>query len=142
VQIHLPVDFVVSDKMTDDANTQIVNKAHGITSGLKGLDIGPQSCATFLEVINRAQTVLWNGPMGVFEKRPFTAGSKAVLDGLIDITQKGAHSIVGGGDTASCVAKFGGDDKMTHVSTGGGASLELLEGKQLPGVVALSERHN
>jgi len=140
VQIHLPVDFVVSDQITDDAIVGYATVDQGIPKGLKGLDIGDQTIQNFSVIISRAKTVLWNGPMGVFEKLPFGKGSRAVLDCLIEITKSGASTIVGGGDTASCAQKFGGEGKVTHISTGGGASLELLEGKELPGVVALSEK--
>jgi len=142
VQIHLPVDVVVAEEISDDAQTSIalLDQNNGIPSGLKGLDIGPQTIKNYTEIISRARTVLWNGPMGVFEKRPFQEGSKAVLHSLIQITSEGASTIVGGGDTATCAIQCGGEGKVTHISTGGGASLELLEGKELPGVFALSDR--
>jgi len=143
VQIHLPVDIVVSDEISDNAHTSIavLDQENGIPTGLKGLDIGPQTIKNYTEIIMRARTVLWNGPMGVFEKKPFQEGSKAVLHALIQITEQGgAATIVGGGDTATCALQYGGEGHVTHISTGGGASLELLEGKALPGVVALSDR--
>jgi len=140
VQIHLPVDIVVAEEVSDDAQTSLVVLDQGIPNGLKGLDIGEQTIKNYTEIILRARTVLWNGPMGVFEKRPFQEGSKSVLQSLIQITSQGAATIVGGGDTATCAFQFGGEGKVTHISTGGGASLELLEGKALPGVVALSDR--
>jgi len=140
VNIHLPVDFVIAQEIKDDAVTRIVTRVEGVPEGFMGLDIGPQSIEQFINVIERANTVLWNGPMGVFERRPFTEGSKAVLATLIGTTERGASVVIGGGDTATCAINFGGEGKVTHISTGGGASLELLEGKQLPGVVALSDK--
>lgn len=140
VQIHLPVDFVCSDQISDNAQTQVLTKDQGIPSGLKGLDIGPQTEHNFNGVIDNAKTILWNGPMGVFEKEPFAHGSRSVLEALARVTANGVPTIVGGGDSASCCAKYGYEDKVTHVSTGGGASLELLEGKELPGVTALSDK--
>jgi len=105
-----------------------------------GLDIGPQSQKTFVEVVLRARTIVWNGPMGVFEFPAFAHGTKALMDSMVEATKRGATTIVGGGDTATCAAEMGAEDKLSHVSTGGGASLELMEGRELPGVKALSDK--
>ena len=106
-----------------------------------GLDIGPNTITANAEVIGRAKTIFWNGPMGVFEMKPFASGSKAMLDAIIKATSKGATSVAGGGDTVSLLGKTkGAAEKISHVSTGGGASLELVEGKELPGIKALSDK--
>jgi len=139
VKIHLPVDFVCGDKFAPDANVQIVTDKQGIPAGWEGLDCGPASRALFDEVILRAKTIVWNGPAGVFEFDAFANGTKAMAAAVATATANGATSVVGGGDTATAAKKFGVIDKVTHASTGGGASLELLEGKILPGVAALSE---
>lgn len=104
-----------------------------------GLDIGPKSIQLFREPIQRAKVIVWNGPAGVFEFENFSKGTKAIMDAVVEVTQRGATTIIGGGDTATCAAKWNTEDKVSHVSTGGGASLELLEGKVLPGVAALSD---
>jgi len=139
VKIHLPVDFVCGDKFAPDANVQIVTDKQGIPAGWEGLDCGPASRALFDEVILRAKTIVWNGPAGVFEFDAFANGTKAMAAAVATATANGATSVVGGGDTATAAKKFGVIDKVTHASTGGGASLELLEGNILPGVAALSE---
>lgn len=139
VKIHLPTDFVVADKFAKDAETKLVTEAEGIAEGWLGLDVGPASSRTFSDAVLRAKTVVWNGPMGVFEFPKFEAGTKAVMDAVVAATTKGAVTIIGGGDTATAAAKYGAEDKVSHVSTGGGASLELLEGKELPGVTALTD---
>ena len=138
VKIHLPVDYVTGQEFSADTETAVVSREEGISKGL-GLDIGPKSVELFQEVIARANIIVWNGPMGVFEMEKFAGGTKGVLEAVEKATQSGFTSIIGGGDTATCVSKFSTPDKYSHISTGGGASLELLEGKQLPGVVALSE---
>lgn len=140
VKIHLPVDFICADKFAPDANTQPATDQQGIPAGWEGLDCGPASRALFAEVIGRAKTIVWNGPPGVFEFDAFSGGSKAMADAIAAATAGGAISVVGGGDTATAAKKFGVIDKVTHASTGGGASLELLEGKALPGVAALNDK--
>lgn len=139
VQVILPTDFIAADKFDNSANTKLVTEAEGVPAGWKGLDIGPASAAAFAEVIKGAKTVVWNGPAGVFEMPKFAEGTKVLAAAMAEATGKGAVTIVGGGDTATAAENFGIVDKVSHVSTGGGASLELLEGKELPGVVALSE---
>jgi len=139
VQITLPVDFVTGDKFAEDAKVGVTTVKSGIPAGSMGLDVGPESIKAFAEVIGRAKTIVWNGPPGVFEFPNFAKGTKGMMDAVVASTQKGATSIIGGGDTATCCAKFNTEDKVSHVSTGGGASLELLEGKNLPGVAALSD---
>lgn len=136
----LPTDFVIADKFSADAKTEVVDEKTGIKDGWLGLDIGPQSAITNTEVILAAKTIILNGPMGVFEFPAFATGTIAALHAVAAATKLGgAISIVGGGDSAAAAAKFGVSRFLSHVSTGGGASLELLEGKQLPGVVALTE---
>ncbi|XP_065886243.1 phosphoglycerate kinase-like isoform X2 [Dysidea avara] len=139
IKLHLPVDFVTADKFDKDANVGAATIDSGIPNGWLGLDCGPNSISNFAVVISRAQTIVWNGPVGVFEFEKFAAATKAVMDSVVMATEKGATSIIGGGDTATAAAQFGATDKVSHVSTGGGASLELLEGKQLPGLVALTD---
>ncbi|KAG1665952.1 putative phosphoglycerate kinase [Nymphon striatum] len=139
VKIHLPVDFVTGDKFGDDANVGSATIESGVPDGWLGLDVGPKSSQLFAEAVKRAKTIVWNGPAGVFEIEAFSHGTKAVMDAVVEATKNGAVTIIGGGDTATCCAKMGTEAKVSHVSTGGGASLELLEGKVLPGVAALSE---
>lgn len=140
VKIHLPVDFVVGDKFAADATVSQATVESGIPDGCMGLDCGPETMKVFCDAILRAKTIVWNGPMGVFEFDSFAAGTKQAMDAVVEVTKKGACTIIGGGDTATCCAKWNTEDKVSHVSTGGGASLELLEGKVLPGVAALSEK--
>ena len=139
VQIHLPLDFVVADSFSPDAKTQVVSVAQGIPEGWEGLDCGPATQKNVTAVIARAKTVVWNGPLGVFEFEKFAAGTKAAMDAMVKLTATGAVTVIGGGDTATAAAKWGTDTKVTHCSTGGGASLELLEGKVLPGVASLND---
>ncbi|MGV8873360.1 MAG: phosphoglycerate kinase [Rhodococcus sp. (in: high G+C Gram-positive bacteria)] len=135
--IHLPVDIVVGDKFAADAEAKTV-KASEIPDGWMGLDIGPDSVSRFAVVLSNAKTVFWNGPAGVFEFDKFSAGTKGIAEAIIGATQKGAFSVVGGGDSAAAVRTLGlPDDGFSHISTGGGASLEYLEGKQLPGLSVL-----
>ncbi len=138
VELLLPVDVVVADKFDKDANAQTVS-IHAIPEDWMGLDIGPESVKAFQAALQGCKTVVWNGPMGVFEFDRFAVGTEAIARTLADLTQAGAITIIGGGDSVAAVEKVGLADKMTHISTGGGASLELLEGKELPGIAALSE---
>ncbi|KAM3187497.1 hypothetical protein ACTXT7_002212 [Hymenolepis weldensis] len=139
VQIHLPTDFITGDKFAEDAKVGTATVESGIPDGWMGLDCGPKSSEQFTEVIKRAKTIVWNGPAGVFEWTNFANGTKAVMDAVVEATKNGAITIIGGGDTATCCAKWKTESQVSHVSTGGGASLELLEGKTLPGVAALSD---
>ncbi|MEX1118921.1 MAG: phosphoglycerate kinase, partial [Terrimicrobiaceae bacterium] len=140
VKIHLPVDFVITDKFAPDSQTRVVTDSEGIPDGWMGLDVGPQSRILFAGVIGRARTIVWNGPAGVFEFEQFSEGTKQMGLAIAAATANGAVSVVGGGDTATAAKKFGVINQVTHASTGGGASLELLEGKSLPGVASLSEK--
>nr|ACO14839.1 Probable phosphoglycerate kinase [Caligus clemensi] len=139
VKIHLPVDFLTGDKFDKDAKVGSANLEEGIPDGWMGLDMGPKSKELLIGVIKGAKTIVWNGPAGVFEFDSFATGTKAMMDAVVEATNGGAITIIGGGDTATCCAKWNTEDKVSHVSTGGGASLELLEGKTLPGVAALSD---
>ena len=139
VRIHLPIDFVTADKFAESAATGTATLESGIPDGWMGLDIGHKSTENFKKVVLSSKTVIWNGPMGVFEWEKFAKGTRGVMDAVVEATAGGAVTIIGGGDTATCCAKFGTEDKVSHVSTGGGASLELLEGKVLPGVSALTD---
>lgn len=161
VELVLPVDYVTADKFAKDAKTGYATDSEGIPDGWMGLDCGEKSIKLFQEAVKKAKTILWNGwvpfillsllasimdrilmnlisPPGVFEFDAFSKGTKGVLDAFVEASEKGTTTIIGGGDTATVAAKFGVEDKISHVSTGGGASLELLEGKELPGVTALS----
>jgi phosphoglycerate kinase len=139
-QIHLPVDWVTGDKFGPDAKVGSATLATGIPAGLEGMDAGPESSKQFAAVIARAKTIIWNGPPGVFEFPAFEKATKAMADAIVAATAAGATTVVGGGDTATAAKKFGADKKVSHTSTGGGASLEFLEGKVLPGVAALSDK--
>lgn len=139
IKIHLPVDYVAAESFSKDAKFVAADDGSGIPDGWMGLDCGPKTTATNVAVIKNAKTILWNGPMGVFEFPNFATGTKEVLKAIIEATAAGSVSVIGGGDTATCCEQFGGEGKVSHISTGGGASLELLEGKQLPGVVALCD---
>jgi phosphoglycerate kinase len=136
VSIHLPEDSVVADKFAADAATQTC-PSDAIPDGWMGLDIGPKACGIFSEVIGKSNTILWNGPMGVFEFAAFQAGTKAIADAVASATQRGAYSLVGGGDSVAAVNQFGYTEKVSYVSTGGGAMLEYFEGKVLPGIAAV-----
>jgi len=135
----LPLDTHCADDFSSDANKQIV-KAGEIPEGFEGLDIGPETAVKYAEIIRAAGTVVWNGPMGVFEMAPFDAGTKAVADAVADATAAGAITIIGGGDSAAAVEQLGYADRVSHVSTGGGASLEMLEGKAFETVALLDEK--
>lgn len=139
VKIHLPVDFVSANAFAADAQKRLVTDKEGIPDGWMGLDIGPQTRKLFGQVIGRAQTIIWNGPPGVFEFDAFSDGTRGMAEDIAEATKTGAITVIGGGDTATAAKKFGVDKEVTHCSTGGGASLELLEGKALPGIEALSE---
>ena len=136
VNLVLGVDCVAADSFSNDANTQVV-PAGNIPEGWEGLDAGPETREKFANAIKDAKTILWNGPAGVFEFDNFTAGSRAIADAIVEATEKGAFSLVGGGDSVACVNKFGLADKVSYVSTGGGALLEAIEGKVLPGIAAI-----
>ncbi|QKS30808.1 MAG: phosphoglycerate kinase [Candidatus Accumulibacter similis] len=139
-EILLPVDFVIGDRFDANANTGTANDADGIPDGWLGLDCGPESTRIFSDAIRKARTIIWNGPAGVFEFDKFEAGTRAMAQAVVEATAAGAITVIGGGDTATAAKKYGADKKVTHSSTGGGASLEYLEGKILPGVAALSEK--
>ena len=136
VTIITPVDSVVADRFAEDAKTAIVRNADFPTD-MMGLDIGPETYKHFHQIIMDSGTILWNGPMGVFEMEPFAAGTKAIAQSVVQATQKGAFSLIGGGDSAAAIKELGFDDDVSYVSTGGGALLEYLEGQELPGVAAL-----
>ena len=138
VSIHLPEDSVIADKFDAAANTE-VRPSDAIPDGWMGLDIGPKAIGIFSEVINNSKTILWNGPMGVFEMEKFQEGTKAIALAVAAATAKGAFSLVGGGDSVAAVNKFKLADKVSYVSTGGGAMLEYFEGKVLPGIAAIKE---
>ncbi len=137
VKFLLPVDFIVADEFKNDSPSMIV-KADSIPSDKMGLDIGPESIKLFSQELENSKTIVWNGPMGVFEMDNFAKGTFAIAQVLADVTSKNAVTIIGGGDSAAAISKAGLDDKVSHVSTGGGASLKFLEGKVLPGVDALT----
>ena len=136
VKLYIASDVVAADAFSNDANTQIV-MANAIPSGWEGLDAGPESIATFKTVIENSGTILWNGPVGVFELDKFAVGSRAVADAIVAGTKKGAFSLIGGGDSVACINKFGLADDVSYISTAGGALLEYLEGKVLPGIKAI-----
>ncbi len=138
VDLLLPTDVVVADNFAADANSQTVS-IENIPDGWMGLDIGPDSVKTFQEALGECKSVIWNGPMGVFEFDKFAVGTEAIAHTLAELSKKGATTIIGGGDSVAAVEKVGLADQMSHISTGGGASLELLEGKTLPGIAALND---
>ena len=137
VQIHLPVDSIIADKFSADANAEACY-SNAIPDGWMGLDIGPEAVKTYVDVINSSKTVLWNGPMGVFEMDKFANGTKAVALALADTTTNGAFTLIGGGDSSAAIHKFHLEEKVSYVSTGGGALLEYFEGKVLPGIAAIN----
>jgi phosphoglycerate kinase len=136
VHIHIPIDVVAADSFSNDANTQIVD-VREIPDGWQGLDAGPKSLANFKEVIMNSKTILWNGPLGVFEMENFAKGTIELGNYIAESTANGAFSLVGGGDSVAAVKQFGLEEKMSYVSTGGGAMLEMLEGRVLPGIAAI-----
>lgn len=136
VQIHLPVDVVAADAFSNEANTQIVD-VYNIPEGWQGLDVGPKSLEALKDVIKNSKTILWNGPLGVFELEKFAEGTITLGNFIAEATKNGAFSLVGGGDSVAAVKQFGLEPKMSYVSTGGGAMLEMLEGKTLPGIAAI-----
>ncbi len=136
VNLVLGTDCVAGDKFSNDANTQVVSVME-IPDGWEGMDAGPETRKSFADVIRNAKTILWNGPAGVFEFDNFTAGSRAIAEAIVEATNNGAFSLVGGGDSVACVNKFGLADEVSYVSTGGGALLEAIEGKILPGIAAI-----
>lgn len=138
VKLILPTDSIIADNFAADANSDVA-KNDDIKEGWMGLDIGPESVEVYKDVVANSKTILWNGPMGVFEMEKFEKGTKAVAEAVVEATEKGAFSLIGGGDSAAAVAKFGFEEKVSYVSTGGGALLEYMEGKELPGVKAINE---
>jgi len=140
VEIVLPVDFVTSSKFGEDGTIETATLESGVKDGMMGLDCGPKSIELNAAAIKASKTIIWNGPMGVFEMASFESGTKSMMDTIVEVTKAGTVTVIGGGDTATCCKKYETEDKVTHVSTGGGASLELLEGKVLPGVAALTDK--
>lgn len=138
VQIHIPVDTVAADAFSNDANTQVCD-INAIPDGWEGVDAGPKSIEQFHKVVMDSKTILWNGPLGVFEMESFAKGTIALGNSIAEATKNGAFSLVGGGDSVAAVKQFGFEDKVSYVSTGGGAMLESLEGKTLPGIAAILE---
>jgi phosphoglycerate kinase len=138
INLLLPTDSIIADNFSNDANTDIANN-DSIKDGWMGLDIGPDSIKVFSKVVENSKTILWNGPMGVFEMAKFEQGTKAIADAVVKATENGAFSLIGGGDSAAAVAKFGLTQDVSYVSTGGGALLEYMEGKELPGVAAIND---
>ncbi|WP_130734854.1 phosphoglycerate kinase [Flavobacterium sp. J27] len=136
VQIHLPIDVIAADSFSNDANTQVVD-VKSIPDGWQGLDAGPKSLIIFDRILNDSKTILWNGPLGVFEMDTFSKGTIALGESIATATKNGAFSLVGGGDSVAAVKQFGLEPKMSYVSTGGGAMLEMLEGRVLPGIAAI-----
>jgi phosphoglycerate kinase len=138
VRLELPQDSIIADKFDNNANKEIADNKN-IKDGWMGLDIGPEAIKVFSSIIQNSKTILWNGPMGVFEMPSYAKGTEAVANAVVDATKKGAFSLIGGGDSAAAVNQLGFGDAVSYVSTGGGALLEYMEGKELPGVKALKE---
>ncbi|HPF97181.1 MAG: phosphoglycerate kinase [Flavobacteriaceae bacterium] len=139
VQVHLPIDVIAADAFSNEAHTQVVD-IKSIPEAWQGLDAGPKSLEIFHQVVMQCKTILWNGPLGVFEMETFSKGTIALGNSIAEATAKGAFSLVGGGDSVAAVKQFGFEDKVSYVSTGGGAMLESLEGKTLPGIAAILEK--
>jgi len=140
VEIILPVDFIISNKFGEDGEIKEATKEEGIPEGFMGLDCGPKSIELNAKAVMESKTIIWNGPMGVFEMPKFEKGTKSLMDTVVAATEAGVITVIGGGDTATACKNYDTEDKVTHCSTGGGASLELLEGKDLPGVSALTDK--
>jgi len=139
VEVILPVDFVCSSKFGEDGEIKEATAEAGIPEGFMGLDCGPKSMENNAAAIAKSKTIIWNGPMGVFEMEKFETGTKSMMEKIVEATAAGTITVIGGGDTATACKKYNTEDKVSHCSTGGGASLELLEGKVLPGVATLDE---
>ncbi|MBR3445178.1 MAG: phosphoglycerate kinase, partial [Prevotella sp.] len=137
VNLVLGTECIAADAFSNDANTQVC-MANDIPDGWQGLDAGPETQKAFAEAIESAKTILWNGPAGVFEFDKFIGGSKAIADAIAKATANGAFSLIGGGDSVACINKFGMADQVSYISTGGGALLEVIEGKELPGIAAMA----
>merc|ERR1739849_63583 len=141
VEIILPVDFTISSKFGEDGEIKSATKEEGIPDGFMGLDCGPKSNEMNAAAVAASKTLIWNGPMGVFEMAKFEIGTKSLMDVIVEVTATGTITVIGGGDTATACKKYDTEDKVSHCSTGGGASLELLEGKNLPGIATLGDAH-
>merc|ERR1712032_551256 len=140
VEIILPVDFTISSKFGEDGEIKDATKESGIPDGFLGLDCGPKSIELNAAAVRASKTIIWNGPMGVFEMKKFEAGTKSLMDVVVEVTAAGTTTVIGGGDTATACKNYDTEDKVSHCSTGGGASLELLEGKVLPGIATLDNK--
>jgi phosphoglycerate kinase len=138
INLYLPVDYVCADKFSEDANV-LLTKDQNVPNGWEGMDAGVNTREVFREVILGSKTILWNGPVGVFEFDKFDGGTKAVAEAVVEATKNGAYSLVGGGDSIAALGKFGLSQEVSYISTGGGAMLEYLEGIELPGIKALEE---
>ena len=136
----LPIDQRIASDFANEADTRVISGSDDVPDGWQSLDIGPETIAAFARALDNAKTIVWNGPMGVFEMTSFAKGTVGVARALADQTAKGAITIIGGGDSAAAVEQAGLAESMSHISTGGGASLELLEGKVLPGLAALTDK--
>jgi len=139
-KIVLPVDLVIADAFDENAQRDTIDRERGVPDGWRALDVGPETVKAFAGELAGAKTVVWNGPMGVFEMAPFAEGTNAIARTVADLADQGATVIIGGGDSAAAIQRAGLADRVTHVSTGGGASLEMLEGKVLPGLAALDDK--
>ena len=138
MNLEIPSDTVIADKFDNDANKKVADACE-IPDEWMGLDIGPDTIKKFTDIIENSKTILWNGPMGVFEMENFSAGTKAIAEAVARATEKGAFSLIGGGDSVAAINKYNLKDKVSYVSTGGGAMLEYIEGKELPGVMAIKK---